>query len=140
MQGHRCFWPSNLQVFILLSFINFLTFLCWAFNVVFRISVTRIMFIFAFHLSWKFYKRNDCYVSLHEHCCYFHLTIDGEKDQLCYINTDSFIIHTKPDYIFKETEDTTEDVETRFDTSNYEFKRPLPKENNTKIIGLMRMN
>ena len=27
-----------------------------------------------------------------------------------------------------------EDVETRFDTSNYELDRPLPKEKNKKVI------
>ena len=30
-----------------------------------------------------------------------------------------------------------EDVETRFDTSNYELARPLPKGKN-KVIGLMK--
>ena len=34
--------------------------------------------------------------------------------------------------------DITEDVETRFDTSNYEFDSPLPKGKNKKVIGLMK--
>ena len=29
-----------------------------------------------------------------------------------------------------------QDVETRFDTSNYEFERPLPKGKNKKVIGV----
>ena len=39
----------------------------------------------------------------------------GEKAKLCYMGTDSFIIHVKTDDIYK---DIAEDVETRFDTSN----------------------
>ena len=48
----------------------------------------------------------------------------GEKAKLCYMDTDSFIVYIKTDYIYK---DIAEDVETRFDTSNYELDRPLPK-------------
>ena len=33
--------------------------------------------------------------------------------------------------------DIAEDVETRFDTSNFEIDRPLPKGKNKKVIGLM---
>ena len=39
----------------------------------------------------------------------------GGKAKLCYMGTDSFIIHVKTDDIYK---DIAEDVETRFDTSN----------------------
>ena len=42
----------------------------------------------------------------------------------------------KTDDIYK---DITEDVETRFDTSNNELDRPLPKEKNKKVIGLMKV-
>ena len=41
-----------------------------------------------------------------------------EKAKLCYIDTDSFIVHVKTDDIYK---DITEDVEKNFDTSNYEI-------------------
>ena len=34
--------------------------------------------------------------------------------------------------------DITKDVETRFDTSNYELERRLPKDKNKKVIGLMK--
>ena len=47
----------------------------------------------------------------------------GEKVKLCYMDTDSFILYVKYD-IYK---DIVEDVKTRFDTSNYELYRPLPK-------------
>ena len=46
-----------------------------------------------------------------------------------------FIVHVKTDDIYK---DIAEDVETRSDTSNFEIDRPLPKEKNNKIIGLMK--
>ena len=59
----------------------------------------------------------------------------GENAKLCYINTDSFIAHVKTDDIYK---DITEDVETRFDTSNFELYRPLPKGKNKKVVGLMK--
>ena len=34
--------------------------------------------------------------------------------------------------------DIADDVETRFDTLNYELDGPLPKEKNKKVIGLMK--
>ena len=59
----------------------------------------------------------------------------GENAKLCYMDTDSFIVPVKTDDIYK---DIAEDVETRFDTSNFEIDRPLPKEKNKKVIGLMK--
>ena len=53
----------------------------------------------------------------------------GEKAKLGYMDTDSFIVYIKTDDIYK---DIAEDVETRFDTSNYELDRPLPKGKNNK--------
>ena len=35
-------------------------------------------------------------------------------------------------------EDMANDVEKRFDTSNYEVNRPLPTGKNKKVIGLMK--
>ena len=43
------------------------------------------------------------------------------------MDTKSFIVHIKTDNIYK---DIAEDVETRFDTSNFELDRPLPKGKN----------
>ena len=40
--------------------------------------------------------------------------------------------------IFDIYKDIVEDVETRFDTSNYEMNRPLPKGKNKKVIGVMK--
>ena len=44
--------------------------------------------------------------------------------KLCYIDTESFIVYVKTNDIFI---DIAQDVETRFDTSNFEVDRPLPK-------------
>ena len=49
---------------------------------------------------------------------------NSEKAKLSYMDTDSFIVYIKADNIYK---DIAEDVEIRFDTSNYELDRPLPK-------------
>ena len=46
-----------------------------------------------------------------------------------------FLAHVKTDNIYK---DIAEDVETRFDTSNYEINRPFPKRKKKKVIGLMK--
>ena len=50
-----------------------------------------------------------------------------EKAKLCYMDADSFLLHTKRDNIYKEI---AEDVENRCNTSNYELFRALPKEKN----------
>ena len=59
----------------------------------------------------------------------------GEKAKQCYMDRDSFIAYIKTDYIYK---DIAEDVQTRFDTSNYQLDRPLPKGKYKKVIGLMK--
>ena len=43
------------------------------------------------------------------------------------MDTDSLIVHVKTDDIYK---DIAEDVEKRFDTSNFEIDIPLPKGKN----------
>ena len=59
----------------------------------------------------------------------------GEKAKLAYMDIDSFIVYVKTDDIFK---DIAEDVETRFDTSNFEIDIPLPQGKNKKLIGLTK--
>ena len=54
----------------------------------------------------------------------------GKKAKLCYMDTD-FIGYINADDIYK---DIAEDVETRFDTSNYELNRPLQKAKK-EVIG-----
>ena len=55
--------------------------------------------------------------------------------KLCYMDTDSFIMNIKTNAFYK---DISNDIENRFDTSNYEVNRPLPTGKNKKIIGLMK--
>ena len=55
--------------------------------------------------------------------------------KLCYMDTDSFIMNIKTNDSY---EDIANDVENRFDTSNYEVNRPLPMGRNEKVIGLMK--
>ena len=59
----------------------------------------------------------------------------GDKVKLCYMDTDSFIMHIKTEDFCK---DIANDVEKRFDTSNYEVNRPSPTGKNKKVIGLMK--
>ena len=60
-----------------------------------------------------------------------------EKAKLCYMDTDSFIIHIKTEDFY---EDIANGVEKWFDTSNYEEnnKRPLVIGKNKKVIGLFK--
>ena len=55
--------------------------------------------------------------------------------KLCYIDTDSFTIHIKTEDFYK---DIANDVEKRYDTSNYKIKKPLPIVKNEKKIDLMK--
>ena len=58
----------------------------------------------------------------------------GDNVKFCYMDTDSFIMHIKTEDLY---EDIANDVEERFDTSNYECDRPLPRGKSKKVIGLM---
>ena len=57
----------------------------------------------------------------------------GDNLNLCYRDTDIMNIKTEDFY-----KDIANDVEKRFDTSNYECDRPLPTGKNKKVIGLMK--
>ena len=64
------------------------------------------------------------------------------KVNLCYMGTDSFIIHIKTEDFYK---DIANDVEKCFETSNYSEdecnsidKRPLPIGKNKNVIGLFK--
>ena len=48
----------------------------------------------------------------------------GDMVKLCYMDTDSLIMNIKINNFYK---DIAQDVEERFDTSNYDVDRPLPK-------------
>ena len=57
----------------------------------------------------------------------------GEKAKLFSMDTESFNVHVKTDDIYK---DIGEDVETRFNNSNYEIDLCLGK--NKQVIELMK--
>ena len=59
----------------------------------------------------------------------------GDNIELCYMDTDSFIMNIKTEDFYK---DIANDVEKRFDMSNYEVDRPLSIGKNKKAIGLMK--
>ena len=59
----------------------------------------------------------------------------NDSVKLCYMDTDSFIMDIKTEDFYK---DIANDVEKRFDTSNYECDRSLPTGKNKKVIGLMK--
>ena len=59
----------------------------------------------------------------------------GDMVKLCYMDTDSLIMNIKTKDFYK---DIAQDVEERFDTSNYDVDRPLPKGKNKKVISLMK--
>ena len=60
-----------------------------------------------------------------------------EKAKLCYMDTDSFIIHIETEDFYK---DIAEDIKKWFDTSGYneKDKRPLPIGINKKVIGMFK--
>ena len=55
--------------------------------------------------------------------------------KLLYMDTGSLVYNIKTEDFYK---DISEDVEARFDTSEYEPSRPLPIGKNKKVIGLMK--
>ena len=68
----------------------------------------------------------------------------NDNVKLCYMDTDSFVMHIKTNDFYK---DIANDVECKFDTSNYVgntsetsalARRPLPIGKNKKVIGLMK--
>ena len=55
----------------------------------------------------------------------------NDNVRLCYMDTDSFIMHIKTNDFYK---DVASDVENRFDTSNYEVNRPYQQERIKKSL------
>ena len=54
-----------------------------------------------------------------------------DKARLCYMDTDSFVVNFKTKDFYK---DISQDVNKRFDTSNYTLHRPLPMGINKKVM------
>ena len=55
--------------------------------------------------------------------------------KICYMDRHSFVIHIQPTDVY---EDVADNVEKRFDTSNYRIERPLPNGKNQIVSGLMK--
>ena len=60
-----------------------------------------------------------------------------DRAKLCYMDTDSFVMHIKTEHFH---EDIADDVEKQFDTSNYtkDDNRLLPVGWNKKVINLFK--
>ena len=54
---------------------------------------------------------------------------------MLYMDTDSFVMKIKTEDFYK---DIANDVDKRFDMSNYEVDRLFPTGKNKKVIGLMK--
>ena len=59
----------------------------------------------------------------------------NEQAKMCYMDTNSLIVHIKTEDIYKHI---SENIRKRFATSNYEVDRPLPIGKNKKADGLMK--
>ena len=58
-----------------------------------------------------------------------------DRVRLCYMDTDSFIVHIKTEDFY---EDVAKDVEKKHDTSNCTVERSLPMGMNKKVTGMMK--
>ena len=74
-------------------------------------------------------------ILMHKFCYDYMKPKYNSNVKLCYMDTDSFIMNIKTNDFY---EDIANDVECKFDTSNYEVNRPLPTGKNKKVIGLMK--
>ena len=74
-------------------------------------------------------------ILMYEFCYDYMKPKYGNYVKLSYMDTDSFLINIKTNDFL---EDIANDVENRFDTSNYQVNRPLPMGKNKRVIGLMK--
>ena len=68
---------------------------------------------------------------MHEFWCDYVKPKCCGNAKVCYTDEGSFIVYVKGDNIYK---DIAKDIDTRFDTSNFELNRPLPKGKNKNVI------
>ena len=74
-------------------------------------------------------------ILMYEFWCDYMKPKYNDNIHLCYMDTDSFIMNIKMNDFYK---DISNDVEKRFDNSNYEVNGPVPTGKNKKVIGLMK--
>ena len=73
-------------------------------------------------------------IVIHEFWCNYGKPKYRTKANLCYMDTSSFFYIKTEDFY----SNNAKDVETRFDTSDYQLDRPLPKGENKRVYGLMK--
>ena len=71
---------------------------------------------------------------MHRFLIWLRETKIRRKSKLYYTDTESFIVYIKTEDIYV---DITKDFQTRFDTSNFELGRPIPKAKKKIVIELM---
>ena len=71
---------------------------------------------------------------MHRFLIWLRETKIRRKSKLYYTDTESFIVYIKTEGIYV---DITKDFQTRFDTSNFELDRPIPKAKKKIVIELM---
>ena len=74
-------------------------------------------------------------ILMHEFSCDYIKQKYKNNAKLYYMDTNSFIIHTKTEVFYKDIADHVEKI---YDTSNYEVDGSLPKGMNKKVIDLMK--
>ena len=74
-------------------------------------------------------------ILMYQFWCDYMKPKHNDNVKLCYIDTDSFVMNFKTEDVYTVI---ANDVDKRFDTSNYEANRPLPTGKNKKVIGLMK--
>ena len=74
-------------------------------------------------------------ILMYEFCYDYMKPKYDDNVKLYFMDTDSFIIYIKTEDFYK---DDADDVEKRFDTSDYKGDRPLSTGKNKKLIGLMK--
>ena len=74
-------------------------------------------------------------ILMYEFCYDYMKPKYNDNVKLCYMDTDSFVMYIKMTDFYK---DISNDLECKFDTSNYITNRPLPIGKNKKVIGLMK--
>ena len=74
-------------------------------------------------------------ILMYEFWCDYMKPKYGDNVKLCCMDTDNSIMQIKTEDFYK---DIADDVECKFNTSNYEFDRPLLTGKNEKVIGLMK--
>ena len=74
-------------------------------------------------------------ILMYEFWCDYVKPKYNDNARLCYMDTNSFVMNIKTNDFRK---DISDDVDNRFDTSNYGVNRPLPIGKNKKVLGLMK--